>query len=521
MLGVALRAQPAPDDALPGSLHALVALFASSCAWALGIALVAMLLALPIALALRRAPFAWALPLLVPLLLPNYLVSFCLTLLVQPQSALGAWIATYGQSQLPWLPGLVMQGLAFIGLAAWLAPLGVLLLLPACKALPESCVQSLRLDAPPLQRGLVLLRMLRGPALLSLAVLGMLMLGSAVPLHLTNAPTLSVRAWASAMLSPASLAPWSASAPVLLLALCTGAALALLAATHAPHAAQHTHDDASARAAHARHTLRQALRTPPTLLVLVVPLLLVALPLLAAMLNVRSVHSIVAFAQVASQAIASSLLVGACTGALLAGVLMLALRMGQRLPRAGVVALAMLLCWALVPGVLSGQAWTLLIALVQERAPLAGSDALAFVTLVLAHASRFAGFFALAGVVLASLESRDLQHARMLDAATSTKGWLLTRALGSVHAPLPVVVGAFSAGLCLSLHEIESTIMLQPPGTGSLGQTMLANLHFARSEELCAGVLVVSLLACGALVLPAWLLWMVHSLRRAARAERT
>jgi hypothetical protein len=54
--------------------------------------------------------------------------------------------------------------------------------------------------------------------------------------------------------------------------------------------------------------------------------------------------------------------------------------------------------------------------------------------------------------------------------------------------------------MSLSVHEIECAIMLQPPGTGSLGQTMLANLHFARSEELCAGVLATTLLALAPLI---------------------
>jgi ABC-type spermidine/putrescine transport system permease subunit II len=44
---------------------------------------------------------------------------------------------------------------------------------------------------------------------------------------------------------------------------------------------------------------------------------------------------------------------------------------------------------------------------------------------------------------------------------------------------------------CLSLHEIDASIVLQQPGTQSLAQTLLAQLHFARQEEMAAGAIVV------------------------------
>ena len=43
----------------------------------------------------------------------------------------------------------------------------------------------------------------------------------------------------------------------------------------------------------------------------------------------------------------------------------------------------------------------------------------------------------------------------------------------------------------LSLFEIESTILLIPPGPGSLSHSILGFLHFARDEQLCAAGIAV------------------------------
>lgn len=487
-----LRAEQTRDA--PGAAAALDGLppgLAGSLAWALGIAAVATMLALPLALALRTASLRWLALLGLPLLLPNYLVSFCLTLLVQPQSRLGAWLAVQGQGPLPWLPGSVMQAIAFVGLALWLVPLGTLLLLPACKALPQSCLDSLRLDASPGMRTLATLHMLRSRIAIACGLLALLMLGSAVPLHLANAPTLAVRAWASAVLSPGSIEPWIASAPLLLAACIASVCIARGVARAVARAQQHPSDDAAPRAARGGR------------LALLPVAFLVLLPLLAAALQVRSASSLLSFAHVTAPALASSAGVAACTGLLLALLLVLAWRAGEAMPRRGAFAVALLLAWALAPGILAGQAWTQLLAALQEHSNDAWTG---FAIVLLAHTSRFAGFFCVAGWMLAGLEPRARARARALDHAASARGWALATALGSTRAIVPVLVAAACAGACLSLHEIESTIMLQPPGTGSLGQTMLANLHFARSEELCAGVLFITLaaavpVACGAGVL--------------------
>jgi ABC-type Fe3+ transport system permease subunit len=54
-----------------------------------------------------------------------------------------------------------------------------------------------------------------------------------------------------------------------------------------------------------------------------------------------------------------------------------------------------------------------------------------------------------------------------------------------------VVLGVALAMACLSLHEVESSIVLQPAGTSSLAQVLLTQLHFARQEEIAAAAILV------------------------------
>jgi ABC-type spermidine/putrescine transport system permease subunit II len=58
----------------------------------------------------------------------------------------------------------------------------------------------------------------------------------------------------------------------------------------------------------------------------------------------------------------------------------------------------------------------------------------------------------------------------------------------------------------LSLHDIDTSILVQPPGDTMLAQHLLGYLHFWRTEELSAGSLILmaaSLVGAGT---AAWLM---------------
>ena len=87
-------------------------------------------------------------------------------------------------------------------------------------------------------------------------------------------------------------------------------------------------------------------------------------------------------------------------------------------------------------------------------------------------------------------------------AGSGVRGWFAL----CVRRQAGVIVGVGLAAMALSLHEIESTVVLQPPGPTTLAQYVLNQLHYNRNDELCAacvnvmGVGVLLALAAGWLI---------------------
>ncbi len=121
---------------------------------------------------------------------------------------------------------------------------------------------------------------------------------------------------------------------------------------------------------------------------------------------------------------------------------------------------------------------------------------------VLAHIARFGFVGVLGGLWLAGLETPDERGARLMLAGDSVRAW---GAL-CLGPQIGAVIGVGLAAAALSLHEIESTVLLQPPGPSSLAQYVLDKLHYNRNEELCAacvnvmGVGIVLALGAGLLI---------------------
>jgi len=120
----------------------------------------------------------------------------------------------------------------------------------------------------------------------------------------------------------------------------------------------------------------------------------------------------------------------------------------------------------------------------------------------LAHIGRWGPLAGLAAFKISMSEPPSQRDQRRLDErrpAVSFVRLLLIPNLG-------VVLGVGVAMACLSLHEIESSVMVQAPGDQPLAQMLLDALHFARDEYLSAAGF--NLLCVGSLVAVAagWLL---------------
>lgn len=445
-------------------------IIASTLSWAMGIAAVATLLGMPAAWWVgRRGLRSWPWT-IVPLAMPTYLAYGGYGLARAPGTALGDWLERAAHEGWPLAPVVAGKTLAFLGVCLWSWPIAALIVGWGAARLDSSVIESLRMEhATWFQRQKVVLRSLARPICTSLLVLTLLTLGSAVPLHLAQADTWSIKLWFAL-----DNVPWDQRWRVWLLAspvMAVGSAAAWNAAGAALRGVASSDSQEAPRA-----PTWQSLSVAAVVwgLSTVVPLALFAG-------SIRQASSLREFWRVNDDAVAWSALIAVTVGAIslcicaATWILASGPRRGGSLLR---IMLAPLGAAGLAPGVVVGamvnEAWG---SFEQTRA--VGDS---YWIVVLAHLARFAWIPALVGAVMASLEPRDRRAQRAIDGAVSVWGWW--QASGRPAAGL-LAAGGFFAAL-LSLHEIESSVMVQPPGVDGLARRLLQFLHFSKMEDLSA-----------------------------------
>ena len=433
-------------------------LFGASLAWALAIAILSSLLAFPAGWYLARRPRWW---LILPLLLvPSYLASAGWGLMRAPGTFVGDWIERAAEGDNRWIPIWINRALAVLGLALWTAPLAAIVISSGVRRLSPSIEESLSLEPlSPAARLLHRVRLVRAELLISFALIVALMLGSAVPLHLAQIETYSTKLWL--MLDQTAAADrwriWVSAWPVLLTGAIAGGGLWKLI--------DHSVEPLDTPSPQSHPFGRAALYV-----------LLAAgaiLPLIFFAISIQHFSSFRNVWVVSRDAAGSSLTVMLGTG-LLSFLLAGSIASGILHRTVAQLLSLSLAVTALVPGVLVGAALAAWISPTPEwlrDSPL---------SIILAHIARFGIIGVICGHLAARAETISEQDARRLDGGVGFKGWLV--------ACLPWQWGILLSGpLCaaaLSLHEIESTIMVTPPGMDTIARQMLQHLHFARTEEL-------------------------------------
>lgn len=447
-----------------------------------------------------------------PLLLPAYLAYAALGLLRAP----GTRLADLLSRQEPWIGLAVSKLLAVTGLTLWCWPLAALILAPAVRALRQDTLDALRLHAPSHRQRLAFLTRLLAPSLAgAFACLFLVMLGSAVPLHLAQIDTAATRLWRLLSLWPDPAPAWVAASPVAVVALVAALALARrLGRAPFPEAGMGVApgDTRPGRTA-----------TACTLAILSASLLLPMLLFVRALApdggwpTAAEIASASArFWRDSGPAVLESARVALAVAAA-AGLICASTWIGFSRPgdspasswarRLAAGACGLLLLGALLPGVLVGSA--LAHAVARPGAPLWLADSQ--VPLVVAHIARFGFLPALLGAWAAASGPAALRDLRRLDGATGLRFFPPLELQRAWTLP----VGAAIAAFVLSFHEIEATVMLQPPGHHALAQQLLEQLHYARDRRLAAAAL--NLLGSGTLLA---LLAAYSMARPAVRAAR-
>lgn len=438
-------------------------------AWSLGIAVFSVLLAWPGAWCLGRLgkrAWPWA---VVPLTMPTYLAYAGYGLLRAPGTRLGDWLETAAHEGWPAAPVVAGKALAFIGMGLWCWPIPALLLGWAVARLDPGMLESLRMEGGSAwRRWLVPIRAMARPLVGSISLIALLTLGSAVPLHLAQAETWSIKLWFAL-----DNIPWEARWRVWMLAsplmLAGGVAAWCVCGAAMKGSIQ---SDQPGRLPRVSITSAGG--------GIVVWLLSTAAPLALFASSLRQSRSLVEFWRVNDEAVAWSCLVAGLVAMVSMAICASAWVLSSRGSSGGLVRVGTTLLGAagLAPGVVVGavvnEAWS-----TWEQTRAVGDS---YWIVVLAHIARFGWLAALVGLLLAALEPKERRAQRALDGATSLRGWW--QASGRPAGGLVVATGVM-VGL-LSLHEIESTVMVQPPGIDGLARRLLQFLHFSRMEDLSA-----------------------------------
>jgi ABC-type Fe3+ transport system permease subunit len=461
--------------------------------WPLSIAIGAVILAWPIAWHLGRSSRPWRPWLIVPLTMPTYLAYAGYGLLRSPGSWLGDWLETAGRTHWRDAPFLAGQGLAWLGLVLWSWPIATGVLVWGVRGLDPAIEDALSIDGRNLlQRAWTRFLLIRSAVVSAIAFISLIMLGSAIPLHLAQVESWALKLWLALDSLPREerWRVWVLSAPLMLIAASAGWWISGWAVR------SEFREDHAGRERSPRRGLRGRLSACWMWTIWSAATLI---PLVLFAWSIREGRTLIDFWRINADAVEWSLLVAGLCGLLAAllaaSVWMLLCERRGRLPLR--IGIAILAASGLAPGVIVGaivnEAWNLW----TWQQAIADSVGI----LVLAHFARFAWVGALAGAMLAALEPRERREQRSVDGDQSLLGWWLVSGRPACGA----LVGTGIVVGLLSLHEIESTVMVQPPGIDGLSRRILQFLHFSRMEDLsAAGVWLVGGGVCLSL-LAGWL----------------
>ncbi len=410
--------------------------------------------------------------LLMPLVLPQYVLYYAWTLLLSPTTALGRVLAS--NQQLARFIGVATSTGVLVG---WYWPLAALVLAQGWRSIDGRIWDGARLEATGSQvfRHVTLPLLSRAVAL-AFGVCFVLSLSEFATFHLAGVETvgteLAVLYELTGAAAPVARAAW----PVILIALPVAVAL-----TRASHG--WTPVTVSLRPAAASRALGWAVFA----MLLVVSWIVPAVLLIA---NVATLQPLRQFAGLHADDVAWSLLTASAAAVMAYAIALSGLFEQWRHPLLrrvlpavvrGTILLAMFLPASLL-------AVSLLKLLAVTGAPADVRQSWLLVSV--GHASRFAGPALVLLMLTRYPDRRQLADMAALDGASPLATWR------HVHLPRmwPVLVGTFLLVMMFSITELAATMVLLPAGLPNFAQRLLNQMHYARDQQVIASCLVLMLL---------------------------
>jgi len=425
------------------------------------IGVLATVASLPGAWLIRKWGWAWAALVAVPMLTPAYLASSGFNILRAPGTWMGDWLGEWSRGGSQWPTLVVGRLLAIVGLSLWASPLPAFIIAAGLRTISDDTIDALTLEMGRVRRFWSVLSVCRGSILAGVLVVTVVMMGSAVPLHLAQMKTVSLLAWLTLLETGSVRAAAASCAPIVLLAAGVGAWAApkLCTTTNSIPGAEPSEP---ARVSVSWYGLVIGGSV-------IVPGVMLPLALFAS--QIRSWEAMQRFWIESGPSIASSLIIAGVVATGCGGLAIATWRTPSRRVLMGIV--AVFVAAALVPGVLVGCAW---------RMAWQPSWPDSWIMVALAHVTRFGIVGVLGGLWLKTIEDKatlDLMHT---DGVSTVRGWWQASGVRLVG---PWAAAALVAGV-LSLHEIEAAVVVQPAGTLGLPQRLLNDLHQLRMEAMAA-----------------------------------
>lgn len=432
---------------------------------------------------------------MLPLVLPPYLAYAGWGVLRAPKSFVGDWIGSLPGARAGDVGHAVGVGLAIVGLALWSWPLAAVIIGASIRRLDADLLVMLDHETRGfLRRAAMRARLVAPATLVSICLTGLLVCGTAIPLHLANVPTLAINVWLMLDRSPPDQAwrAYAAAWPLWLMA--CGAGWWLGGRVVSWGTGQRVNSPE-----HTQGVGRAWLATPAAALLGVVALSVIV-PAALLIWSVRDLSSLARFWTISGDAVVHGASVAAATGAIVAligALVSVGLGAWPGPARGAVTFVRVALFLGLAPGVLVGSGlltgW--------NRLDPTGVIASSMAIEVIAHVARFAWIGAIAGCVLVRLEHPSLRDLRRLEGGETLTGYTRT----TLVLDAPVLAGAGIAAAFLSMTEIEASVVVSIPGPGNLARQILNYLHFARLEEMSAAAFWIVGSGILAVVVIGWL----------------
>ena len=421
--------------------------------------------------------------LLSPLWLPSTMVYAAGNLMRAPDTVLGHALISFSTSSPDrrWITIWAGYTIAVGGLAIWGAPISAVLIASGLGVRSGLYDEMAALEPLGiLARARLWININRRVLVRSWVLIGVLMLGSAVPMHLAQLETWSIVIWRQLAQSPVDQwsSIWLSAWPSILFGVIGAWVVTKSIIRPRPH-------DQIQDLGHTRVRIPRSI----TILALAVWAMGAIAPLAAMLITLDDLDSVIHFWRLNSLAVRDSGLLAIATASIAMLIALLVAyslsspsRKTQRIAAGSVMVLCVL---GLLPGVLVGA------SVVQLLTPLGATG---WGAALLASCIRSAFLGAIIGALCAASESTERRSIRWQLAGGSLSGWITTcfKAI-----TLPILGAGLIAGL-YSMYEIEASIMVRPPAMHNLPQQLLSDLHYARLEQLSAAG--VNLLLIGLLV---------------------